>query len=149
MCGVRHCIYYFLCLSCSMSIFATNVCLLSDICHVFIMHCPAGIICVYSRETSEQDLLFKYGPWTHHVQCKEGMCYFCWLGNNCTDCCVEPWRSVVKVEPWNTIRACPNLQLQIVWNWLGVLVLFGRHSAIWSIYLLSTTKVSGNTKRGS
>lgn len=47
------------------------------------------------------------------------------------------------------IRPCRNLQLQIVWNWLGVLVLFGRHTAIGSIYLLKTTKVSGNTERGS
>lgn len=62
---------------------------------------------------------------------------------------IEPWRSVVKVEPWNMIRACRNLQLQIVWNWLGVMVLFGRHAAIGSIYLLRTTKVSGNTERGS
>lgn len=62
---------------------------------------------------------------------------------------IEPWRSVVKVEPWNVIRPCRNLQLQIVWNWLGVLVLFGRLAAIGSIYLLRTTKVSGNTEIGS
>lgn len=47
------------------------------------------------------------------------------------------------------IRACRNLQLQIVWNWFGVLGLFGRPTAIGSIYLLTTTKVSGNTKRGN
>lgn len=64
-------------------------------------------------------------------------------------CQVESGRSVVKVELWNMIRLCRNLQLQIVWNWLEVLVLFGRHSAIGSIYLLKTTKVSGNTERGS
>lgn len=64
-------------------------------------------------------------------------------------CQVDSGRSVVKVELWNMIRLCRNLQLQIVWNWLAVLVLFGRHSAIGSIYLLKTTKVSGNTERGS
>lgn len=64
-------------------------------------------------------------------------------------CQVESGRSVVKVELWNMIRLCWNLQLQIVWNWLEVLVLFGRHSAIGSIYLSKTTKVSGNTERGS
>lgn len=77
------------------------------------------------------------------------MNYFCWHENDCIDCYIEPWRSVVKVEPWNMIRPCRNLQLQIVWNWLGVLVLFGRLTAIGSIYLLKTTKVSGNTERGS
>lgn len=77
------------------------------------------------------------------------MNYFCWHENDCIDCYIEPWRSVVKVEPWNMIRPCRNLQLQIVWNWLGVLVLFGRLAAIGSIYLLRTTKVSGNTERGS
>lgn len=62
---------------------------------------------------------------------------------------IEPWRSVVKVEPRNMSRPCRNLQLQIVWNWLGVLVLFGRLAAIGSIYLLRTTKVSGNPEIGS
>lgn len=62
---------------------------------------------------------------------------------------VESGRSGVKVELWNMIRLCQNLQLQIVWNWLEVLVLFGRHSAIGSIYLLKTTKVSGNAERGN
>lgn len=64
-------------------------------------------------------------------------------------CQVESGRSAVKVELQNMIRLCRNLQLQIVWNWLEVLVLFGRHSAIGSIYLLKATKVSGNTERGS
>lgn len=97
----------------------------------------------------KEGLHFKYGPQTHDAQWKEGMNYFCWHENDCIDCYIEPWRSVVKVEPWNMIRPCRNLQLQIVWNWLGVLVLFGRLTAIGSIYLLRTTKVSGNTERGS
>lgn len=102
-----------------------------------------------NAEGLKQGLHFKYGPRTHDVQWKEGMNYFCWHENDCIDCYIEPWRSVVKVEPWNMIRPCRNLQLQIVWNWLGVLVLFGRLTAIGSIYLLRTTKVSGNTERGS
>lgn len=97
----------------------------------------------------KEGLQFKYGPQTHNALWKEGMNYFCWHENDCIDCYIEPWRSVVKVEPWNMIRPCRNLQLQIVWNWLGVLVLFGRLTAIGSIYLLKTTKVSGHTERGS
>lgn len=31
-------------------------------------------------------------------------------------CQVDSGRSVVKVELWNMIRLCRNLQLQIVWN---------------------------------
>lgn len=85
----------------------------------------------------------------HMMVSGKGMNYFCWHENDCIDCSIEPWRSIVKVEPWNMIRPCRNLQLQIVWNWLGVLVLFGRLTAIGSIYLLKTTKVSGNTERGS
>lgn len=104
---------------------------------------------ISNTDDLKQGLHFKYGPRTHDVQWKEGMNYFCWHENDCIDCYIEPWRSVVKVEPRNMIGPCRNLQLQIVWNWLGVLVLFGRLTAIGSIYLLSTTKVSGNTERGS
>lgn len=58
-------------------------------------------------------------------------------------------RSVVKVEPSNMIGPCPNLKLQIVWNWLRLRVLFGRLTAIGSIYLLRTTKVCSSTETGS
>lgn len=64
-----------------------------------------------------------------------------------SDCSMELWTSIVKVEPQNMIWHCRNLQLQIVWNWLGVPVLFGRLTAIGAIYLLKTTKVSSNTER--
>lgn len=104
---------------------------------------------IVNAEDLKEGLSFKYGPWTHDAQWKEGMNYFCWHENDCIDCYIESWRSVVKVEPWNMSRPWRNLQLQIVWNWLGVLVLFGRLTAIGSIYLLKTTKVSGNTERGS
>lgn len=97
----------------------------------------------------KEGLHFEYGAQTLNALWKEGVNYFCWHENDCIDCYIEPWRSVVKVEPWNMIRPCRNLQLQIVWNWLGVLVLFGRLTAIGSIYLLKTTKVSGHTERGS
>lgn len=30
--------------------------------------------------------------------------------------CIKLRRAGVKVETWNVIRLCPNLQLQIVWN---------------------------------
>lgn len=132
----------FCCLHCSYLIYSTNFPLLSESRMLPLTH-------FVNTEDLKQGLHFKYDPRTHDVQWKEGMNYFCWHENDCIDCYIEPWRSVVKVEPWNMIRPCRNLQLQIVWNWLGVLVLFGRLTAIGSIYLLRTTKVSGNTERGS
>ena len=133
------------CFTCSSLIYGTNFTLISE----SYIHTMLPLRQIVNTVNLRVGLHFKYGPWTYDVQWKEGTNYFCWHENDCIDCYIEPWRSVVKVEPWNMIRPCRNLQLQIVWNWLGVLVLFGRLTAIGSIYLLSTTKVSGNTERGS
>lgn len=78
-----------------------------------------------------------------------GSLLFLLTKNCCIDCYVELWRSVVKIVPWNMITALQSLQLQIVWNWLGVLVLFGRLTAIGSIFFLRTIKVRINSKSGS
>lgn len=128
--------------SCSWLIYSTNVPLL---CEMTILPLRRTV----NAKDLQEGLHFKSRPLAHDAQWKEGMNYFCWLENDCIDCYVGLWRSVVKVELWNMIGPCRNLQLQIVWNWLGVLVLFGRLTAIGSIYLLRTTKVSGKTERGS
>lgn len=49
----------------------------------------------------------------------------------------------VKVEAWNSISLCPNLELSIVWNWFIVLALFGSLVPGGSVYLLKTAKVNG------
>lgn len=61
--------------------------------------------------------------------------------------CIKPRRAGVKVETWNVIRLCPNLQLQIVWNWFGVLALFWQSRCNWIHFLVKGDK--GNAELGN
>lgn len=69
----------------------------------------------------------------------------CNLTNYCTACYTELWGSVVKVKPWNTIGLCQSPDcLELI---RSPSFFFGRLAAIGYIYLLKTTKVSGNSRK--
>lgn len=61
--------------------------------------------------------------------------------------CIKLRRAGVKVETWNVIRLFPNLQLQIVWNWFGVLALFWQSHCNWMHFLVKGDK--GNPGLGN